>query len=307
MKRLRHPIRAIREPFGTAGLIVACVALIAALGGTALAAKGALTGKQKKEVEKIAKKFAGKPGANGAPGAQGPTGASGKDGVAGSNGAPGAPGESVKVTESTGAIEGKCNNNTASVGKGGVKLEVGASKTYVCNGHEGSPWTAGGTLPSTKSETGTFVAPPSSREFPGDGTGDQVPISFPIPLAAPLKGQGCAPFNVPGEPCQLHVFEGETAPSGCTLIKSGEESMEVGAEPGNLCVYIRYFHGAVFDGEGHPVEPASAMLLHNPNTTLGGSLEALQTGKSGAILENYFFPFKELNTSFYGTWAVTAP
>ena len=65
MKRLRHPIRAIREPFGTAGLIVACVALVLALTGAAFAAAG-LTGKQKKEVEKIAKKYAGKPGAAGA-------------------------------------------------------------------------------------------------------------------------------------------------------------------------------------------------------------------------------------------------
>ncbi len=92
MKRLLHPIRAIREPFGTAGLIVACVALIAALGGTALAA-AKLNGTQKKEVEKIAKKFAGKPGAAGAQGPAGAAGAKGDAGAAGGSGAAGEKGE----------------------------------------------------------------------------------------------------------------------------------------------------------------------------------------------------------------------
>jgi hypothetical protein len=90
MKRLSHPIRRVREPFGTAGLIVACIALIAALGGTALAA-AKLNSTQKKEVEKIAKKSAkaGPAGANGTAGAQGPAG---KDGAAGKEGAAGKSG-----------------------------------------------------------------------------------------------------------------------------------------------------------------------------------------------------------------------
>jgi hypothetical protein len=103
MSRLRHPIRAIREPFGKAGLIVACLALVFAMAGGAFAAKGALTGKQKKEVEKIAKKYAGAPGPAGAAGAQGPAGpagpagAKGETGAAGtgSAGAPGANGKTV--------------------------------------------------------------------------------------------------------------------------------------------------------------------------------------------------------------------
>ena len=52
----------LRSQFGTAGLVVAIVALIAALAGGAYAASGGLTGKQKKEVTKIAKQNAGKPG-----------------------------------------------------------------------------------------------------------------------------------------------------------------------------------------------------------------------------------------------------
>jgi hypothetical protein len=93
MQRLKHPVRAIREPFGKAGLTVAVLALVMAMVGGAYAASGALTGKQKKEVEKIAKKFAGKPGAPGAAGTNGTNGTNGKDGTNGTKGDPGAKGE----------------------------------------------------------------------------------------------------------------------------------------------------------------------------------------------------------------------
>jgi hypothetical protein len=82
----RHPARALREPFGKAGLIVACCALLLACTGAAFAA-GKLTGPQKKEVGKIAAKVAAKDA-----GKQGPKGATGPAGAAGPTGAPGAPG-----------------------------------------------------------------------------------------------------------------------------------------------------------------------------------------------------------------------
>src|SRR5690349_24138099 len=112
MNRLRHPVRAIREPFGTAGLIVACVALIAALGGTALAA-AKLNSTQKKEVEKIAKKYAGKPGAPGAQGSAGPAGNDGSNGTNrtngtdGEDGTDGAPGKSAVVKAVTPGEDGE--------------------------------------------------------------------------------------------------------------------------------------------------------------------------------------------------------
>lgn len=119
--KLRHPIRAIREPFGTAGLVVACVALIAALGGSAIAANGALTGKQKNEVKAIAKKFAGKRGAAGAAGAPGANGAPGARGAQGAQGAQGI--------------------------QGGQGIQ----------GVQGNPWTAGGTLPPGETLTGVWT------------------------------------------------------------------------------------------------------------------------------------------------------
>ena len=68
----------MHNKLGTAGLLVAIVALVFAMVGGAYAAKGALTGKQKKEVTKIAKKYAGKPGAQGP---QGPAGLVGPKGA----------------------------------------------------------------------------------------------------------------------------------------------------------------------------------------------------------------------------------
>jgi hypothetical protein len=79
MNRFRHPIRAIREPFGKAGLTVAILALVLAMVGGAYAS-GALTGKQKREVKKIAKRYAGKAGPQGIEGKRGPTGPEGPQG-----------------------------------------------------------------------------------------------------------------------------------------------------------------------------------------------------------------------------------
>jgi Collagen triple helix repeat (20 copies) len=90
--KLRHPVRAIREPFGKAGLTVAILALVLATTGAALAAAG-LNSKQKKEVTKIAKKYAGKPGAIGPAGPQGNPGAAGPAGPAGKEGPQGKQGE----------------------------------------------------------------------------------------------------------------------------------------------------------------------------------------------------------------------
>jgi hypothetical protein len=86
----------IHEKLGTAGLIIAVVALIAALTGTAFAAAG-LNPKQKKEVTKIAKSVAkkgptGPQGPAGAPGAKGDAGAAGAKGATGPQGPPGEDG-----------------------------------------------------------------------------------------------------------------------------------------------------------------------------------------------------------------------
>jgi len=262
MKRLRHPVRAIREPFGTAGLVVACVALIAALGGTALAA-GALTGKQKKEVEKIAKKFAGKPGAAGAQGPAGPqgaAGANGKDGAQGEKGAkgdngspgspgtpgtPGADGNSVEVTPTSGDPGEACE------GTGGVVVEVEGSGTEnpVCNGEqgpEGALGTAGVTLPPGVDEKGGW-----SLEGSGGDIG-RTAISFPIPLAAGLEGSS------------IHIFGEAEFTTFCNLGASNPGTKA----PGTLCLY-----------------PTATEAVSNLFVTDLGLSEEKSTSRTGAIIQ----------------------
>jgi hypothetical protein len=228
VKRLRHPIRAIREPFGTAGLIIAMIALVAALGGSALAASGALTGKQKKEVEKIAKKYAGKPGAAGP---TGPAGANGKDGANGANGTTGAAGKDGAAGAAGKSVKVAAASPLHCSGLGGVTVEEegnAASAKDVCNGakgDKGEPWTPNSQLPVGATETGAWVF------FVNESAEEEVyvSLSFPVPLIAAL-GPGHVHFE---SEANFHDFDGlgseEVGCKGTTGVPS--------APSGNLCVY----------------------------------------------------------------------
>jgi hypothetical protein len=278
MKRLRHPIRAIREPFGTAGLVVACVALVAALGGTALAAS-ALNGKQKKEVEKIAKKYAGKPGAAGAQGPAGPAGAAGKDGSNGSNGSAGAAGTGATATPFTG-VKGSCT-------EGGVTIKSASPEANLCNGKEGeageqgppgNPWTLGGTLPSEATETGTYIL--SSEGI--DATAFvRTTISFPIPLAVGLDGSHVKFVNPTSIPAEC-----ESSQPGAAALDNPE------AAPGFLCV----FAGPSFNF----VEPTAGEIFTVAGSPGADTVGALIQNAEGLATEN-------VPAIQRGTWAVTAP
>lgn len=118
-------MKKIHEKLGTAGLIVAVVALVAALTGSAFAAVDKLSPQEKKEVKKIAKSFAkkgptgpqglagpaGAPGAKGDTGAKGATGPEGPEGPTGEEGPPGPtetklpPGETLTGTWGFKAVE----------------------------------------------------------------------------------------------------------------------------------------------------------------------------------------------------------
>jgi hypothetical protein len=242
----------LREPFGKAGLIVAIVALIAALGGGAYAASGGLTGKQKKEVTKIAqteaKKFAGKPGTPGTPGTAGTPGTKGDAGAAGSNGSNGTngtAGESVEVTQiATG--EPGCG------GRGGVELGVEGSAeppSEICNGQ---PWNPAG-LPQGATETGVWAFNASEASAVENTGRVLVPISFPIPLRAPIVGEA-----------NVH-FVGELGDSTCTGTVRNPK-----APVGMICVYWQEFENAAFVGvreleaaENNAVDPAGGYLVFN--------------------------------------------
>lgn len=177
-------ISRIHSKLGTAGFIVAIVALVAALGGAAIAA-GGLTAQQEKQVKKIAKKYAGKNGKDGAPGAtgaQGPAGAPGAKGDQGEKGPKGDPGEK---------------------GPKGDK------------GDEGSPWTAGGVLPSGKSEYGNW----------GYGGGETIQyMASSIQYNIPYPGTSGPTLNF--------VKFSEAPTTNCPGSVTKPE-----AKAGNLCVY----------------------------------------------------------------------
>jgi hypothetical protein len=264
--------RRLHDRFGAAGVTLGVIALILALGGTALAAKGALTGKQKKEVEKIAKKYAGKPGA---PGAQGPAGANGKDGAKGDKGDPGTNGTNgTNGTPGTAGAKGKSIEvltGAAGCGAaGGSTVQVEgepATAKEVCNGEEGPAGPTETTLPPGKTETGVWGA-----RGPEGLSSLLVFISFPLRL--------------PSEPtfhfieCSFTCTPTPECPS--TLVKEPE------AAPGQLCVYMT-------EGLNVNVEvPPSTVGQINPDPRSGKGMR---------------FPSKEEESgeTVLGTYAVTAP
>jgi hypothetical protein len=281
--------RRLGEPFGKAGLTVAVIALVMALVGGAYAA-GTLTSKQKKEVEKIAKKFQG----TGPAGAQGPAGANGKDGSNGSNGANGEKGEKgdkgEKGANGTGAtttsFSGEKTVGSVTCKEGGVEVKSASPATAVCNG---SPWSAGGTLPPGETETGFW-----NLDWPTASHAQVVntSISFPIPLAAP--GAVGSAFGFRASRTANHEF----GSSGCT----GSVAVPT-APPGKLCVYTAKEVAEVESPPGSEEEGFD----WQPQSWNGGPNPVEHSyGTTGAYLAGIQIPIG-LPVISWGTWAVTAP
>jgi len=183
MKRLRHPIRAIREPFGKAGLTVAIFALVMAMVGGAWAAAG-LNGKQKKEVKTIAKSFqgagpAGPAGAAGAAGPVGPVGPAGADGTNGTNGTNGAAG-AKGATGGTGTNgTNGTNGPTGGTGANGTNGTNGTNGATGPTGPTGSPFVAG-TAPSGAILKGTWALPYYNASAAGEAVYADISTSIPV-------------------------------------------------------------------------------------------------------------------------------
>ena len=242
-------ISRIHSKLGTAGFIVSIVALVAALGGGAYAAKQAgLNSKQKSQVRTIAKEEAKKnPGTPGAPGAPGAAGAKGDTGAQGPEGKEGPEGPE---------------------GPQGPKGATGSQ------GPEGSPWTAGGILPTGKTETGVWGGVINEKK-------EDVKIaeqaSFSIPLAsAPL-------VNL--------VQKDGTATTG-SLANCPGSVTNPQAKPGNFCLYT------ITNAE----EPEG--LGFGAGTT--SSLRSLTTGVLFQANIPAFNPETFSISALGGTWAVTA-
>jgi len=268
VKRLRHPISSIREPFGKAGLIVACLALVLATTGAAFAA-GGLTKSQEKQVTKIAKKYAGK---NGAPGATGPAGPAGAAGAKGDKGDPGEKGE-TGGTGNTGqpgksvAVRAIPTEETECAELGGAMVTPeGGAGVEVCNGEAGapgSPWPGGGVLASKATETGSWATGTS------EGNISFAALPFPVQLPGPI-----AEANV-------HLLDGTTDTTHCP-----GTAAEPKAAPGQLCVYVTQKSGVTFMEIQDPAGEAAQ------NASRAGSMVYVEGGTEGFV---------------YGTFAVTAP
>ena len=255
----------IREQFSTTALILSVIALVFAAMGGAYAASGPQASQSKAKQGPRGK--TGKTGKPGAPGPAGPAGPAGAKGDAGAAGSAGQNGKSVTVTE---IEEGKpeCEER----GGAEVKQEGAASGFPVCTGEEGSPWTAGGTLPKGSTETGTwaFTANDGDTEI-------LVPISFPIQLSKGELGEEEVHF-------QSDADFATKCPGG-TVTKPLAPS-------GELCVYFNTFGGApinaTFKGIFFPSK------LEEPGATRAGAILAFTF--SGAAGETAIGA---------GTWAVT--
>ncbi len=262
--------------------VVATFALVFAMSGGALAASKFLitsTKQIKPSVVASLKGKAGPAGAQGLAGPQGPAGpagAKGENGAAGANGAAGSNGASVTSTP-LGVGNEHCK-------EGGSEFVSASGPGYACNGKqgkegkEGSPWTAGGTLPSGKTETGSWgigITPLgvtfAYKQF--------ISLSFPIELKASL------------EAAHVHFIEeaGNEVGTGTPPTECGTPAGTVAepkASPGNLCVYETHDTAVEYEGI---IQAASSKQEEGASTT-------------GALLK---MRPEEEEAFAWGTWAVS--
>ncbi len=274
----------LRTRFGIPG-VISVIALVFALFGGAYAASNSWGGGMATASAKAKKGPRGPKGATGPAGpagAQGPAGPAGPKGDAGPKGekgdpgingvgTPGEPGKSVTATEIAPGEPTFCDE------QGGVELEVQDSGEphEICNGREGEkgePWAVGG-LPTGATETGawSFTASEASATAAGVyGAGKVlVPISFSVPLAAPIRGSS-----------NIH-FVGETGDG----VNCKGNIKDPKALPGQLCIYSYENENAEFQ-----------QVLSTEAVAAG------ETSKAGALIE-----FGEVGDHAVGagSWAVT--
>jgi hypothetical protein len=259
------------------------LALVFAMSGGALAASKFLITSTKQIKPSVLSSLKGKAGRAGTTGAQGPvgpagvTGPQGPAGPGGPAGAVGAKGEDGTSVTSASASKSECS-------EGGTKFTSASGTSKACNGKEGSPWTAGGTLPSGKTETGTWTFGPYKLTGTEVAEGIVTIASFPIPLAAPLANGHAHFINPDGMEQQGSE---EITPTECgSAIGPEANASNPQAKPGNLCVYAAELDNASLNSEAI-------------NSVAGGG----SVGRTGAVA---LFGVEGSHQEASGAWAVTA-
>jgi hypothetical protein len=262
----------LRNRLGIPG-VISVIALVFAMFGGAYAASSSGGGSKATASAKAKRGPRGPRGATGPAGPVGPAGTNGKDGAPGTSGKDGTNGTNGKSLTTGTATVAEC-------AEGGATIEVEstpASKKKICNGAkgaEGSPWTAGGVLPSGKTETGTWASTlyGLANETP---SALEIPISFPIPMPAPSEE---------GFFLNAEETESEAGTGGCT-----GTVVNPTAPPGVLCVYTRVEFNENIEG-------GAAILFNGENGY----------GPPGALIR-LTIEGEPARVVMDGTWAVTAP
>jgi hypothetical protein len=257
----------IHQKLGTASFIIAIVALVAAMTGGAYAASRGLSGKEKKQVHKIAKKIA-RAEVKKFGGKEGPSGPKGDTGFAGPVGPKGATGD------------------RGSTGPAGPAGPVGPQGPQGITGEDGEPGEPGQdgetgfteVLPAGKTETGTW-----GLSSPTSGIPAFQEFSFPIPLSAAPTGV----FVTAAE-----MIAGTGATKGCPW---DGETGPPSAAAGKLCVYAVVQELGTTAGEF--LHPAVNGFFEEGQLQEGVS-------QAGAVME---FTCEAPGCRQAGAWAVTAP
>jgi hypothetical protein len=272
----------IRKRFSYTNLALTFALVFAMTGGAYAAGKYVITS-TKQISPKVLKSLQGKAGTTGQAGTAGPAGPAGATGAKGEIGTPGKQGEPGK--------EGK----EGPVGKNGTNGKEGEEGPAGPTGPQGSPWVAGGTLPSGSTETGvwSFDGVPDNYNDLGIIFTASASISFTIPLAESLEQKNSEPENN-----RVHVVSvGNHGEGKFEAGVAGKEGLDTGcpttsevakpeAEPGNLCIFE------------HSSENVANIEHEDPENGTGGA------GKTGIIVIIKAAENKGMAAG--GTWAVTA-
>lgn len=244
--------------------VTATLALVFAMTGGAYAASKYIITSSKQISPKVLKQLVGKTGATGPSGPAGPSGATGPTGA---NGATGAVGQGVEGKVGKEGKEGK----TGPQGEEGETGKEGKQGVQGIEGKEGSPWTAGGVLPPSQTETGMWgVASPPAVYDEGHIEHAVAPISFTIPLRSALPE------------ANIHIIAAGEKGAGAGTCPTTSSYEKPEAEPGNLCIFVR---AEISGGE--------IGLVPGESTT--GTVVEIKPALAGESIY------------ILGDWAVTAP